>query len=107
MEKKMNTNLEKSNNKLKIIFDVIDRLQNKFEEFIRPIFHISLEILEVLLYIFIGVSSLCIFYIVVNHYNNPNFLPKLDIIALLNSMPKLLLCFFISLLLTKYLRKRF
>jgi hypothetical protein len=107
MEKKMNTNLEKSKNKLKIIFDGIDIIKTEFEKFISSIFHISLEILEVLLYIFIGVSSLCIFYIVVNHYNNPNFLPKLDLVPLLNSTPKILLFFCISLVLTKFLRKHF
>nr|BFD33484.1 hypothetical protein GTC16762_31030 [Pigmentibacter ruber] len=103
----MYTNLEKSSQKRKIIFEIFNKINTESEKFIRSVFHISLEILEVLLYIFIGVISLCIFYITVNHYNNPNFLPKLDLSALLNTTPKLLFCFFISLLGTKYLRKHF
>ncbi|MBX9837528.1 MAG: hypothetical protein K2X69_04330 [Silvanigrellaceae bacterium] len=103
----MNTNLEKSSQKRKMIFEIINKLNTESEKIIRSIFHISLEIFEVLLYISIGVIALCIFYITVNHHNNPNFLPNLDLVPLLNSTPKILLCFFISLVLTKFLRKHF
>jgi hypothetical protein len=103
----MSIKLFKSNEKFIKFIKSWDEFDNKMNAVIKSCFHIVLEVSEIFMYIFLAVGSLCLFYVIVNHYNNPNFLPKLNLVTLSNSIPNLLLFSFTTLVGIKILRKHF